>query len=239
MSKTPIKSSSTEPLEAASPTKSNFTAALEAARQIQSAERDLLARKAELQSQIEPIEARNLRLWRMPCTKAEILQRVHGNIDAQAARFLQGAKWGEVFKTFSNPSGPRPAVAGVLDLQFGWNSHGAPLNLQDVSHGVRGELGSILGEEDSQQFNTARFCFFCRDLIKAQVDEYFERLLPSMVVPKGFEQESPEMTLEARRAEISENDDRIAALRVEVDEVDRQLSELAVARGIKPAAVTG
>lgn len=217
------------------PTKTNFTAALEAARQIQSAEQELLSRKTELLAEIKPIEDRNLRLWRMPCTKAEIQQRVHAHIDSLAARFLGAAKWDEVFKAFAYPSSTRPTVGGALSLTSGWHKSEVPLNLQDISQSVRWDLGDILGADAGSQFDTVRSCFFFGDAIKAKIDAHFDRLMPTLRAAQGHEQQSPELTLVQRTEEIDRNDARIAILRGEVDEVERQLEELALARGLKPA----
>ena len=215
-------------------------AALGAARLLMAEVHALEVRKSVLLAKIEPIKQRNLRLWRMPCTRAEVLKRVFDYVDASAAEFPRKANWAGVFRSFAYPDVPRPSNGGALRLEtHTWHTSDTPINLQDVHTGVRGNRGAILGEAEGDAFEQSRTFFFFGDIIKAKIEQHFDRLLPELKASNGAEQESPQLTLEKRRAEIDENDALIAGLREEIDQVDRQLDELAQARGMKTPAAAG
>lgn len=241
----------TKPESAKSAAVTTIAAALEAQRQINALAETLGSKKADLDGQIEQLEAQNATLWRMPLMREEVKALLLESVDRIGAEHVEKARLADVVRAYAYPRGSRPANDGPVGLEsYRFGPHPTAINLLDLDAlgpggpstaavnrvlGLEGSTNLFSGAASEPGMEARRAYFFFGDIIKAQIERHFESLCPEIRSANGAVQPATPISVARRREQIAANEESIDALRAESHAIELQLAEIAGARSAQTA----
>lgn len=206
----------------------NITEAVKAAKKVAAVVSTLLSQRTELQEQRKAFEEEVARLRAEPVSNEDAKQFIFDLIDKGAEEFLEKSNWESIFHAIAFPCSQDQEmkfVAGRVGL--------IPLSMSAIDEAMAGsseKAGGMLRNANLRLFlddrlsasSTLRAYFFFGDLIKAKVEQYFDKFYP--VYNAGGP--NPTDPLIKRRARVIELGKGIAAIDKSIEEIQRQLAEL-------------
>lgn len=225
--------------------------ALNAAERAHQLAATLQDRRMGLDAERKSLRQRNDHIRRLPLRRDDAKEALTMSIDHLARGFKGRVRWKDLFSRFAWPQRSYAPSNTMTDP----SRRARPMCLADIEDAAKFGSGSVFnlgaatlvtGELDGRVPMVDALCFFFGDAIKRKIEEEFDEMFPdySQHSPRGrgFEEDWAWLsTTEAeraspvgeRRVEIARNDERIAALDAQIDEIDCNLSRL---RAVTPSS---